>query len=91
MPYQLCRVSGRKRGQFILHVLVRKSRCDQRHRLALPGSSGENGLPTIRVVACTKRWARKVRLMRKDLDAELPSHVEQTVQPIAALHGQHQS
>jgi hypothetical protein len=29
--------------------------------------------------------------MRKDLDAELPSHVEQTVQPIAALHGQHQS
>jgi uncharacterized membrane protein len=28
--------------------------------------------------------------MRKDLDAELPSHVEQTVQTIAALHGQHQ-
>jgi uncharacterized membrane protein len=29
-------------------------------------------------------------MMRKDLDAELPSHVEQTVQTIAALHGQHQ-
>src|SRR3954463_14788030 len=29
--------------------------------------------------------------MRKDLDAELPSHVEQTVQTIAALHGQHHS
>jgi uncharacterized membrane protein len=28
--------------------------------------------------------------MRKDLDAELPSHIEQTVQTIAALHGQHQ-
>ena len=28
--------------------------------------------------------------MPKDLDAELPSHVEQTVQTIAALHGQHQ-
>jgi uncharacterized membrane protein len=27
--------------------------------------------------------------MRKDLDAELPSHVEQTVHTIAALHDQH--
>jgi uncharacterized membrane protein len=29
-------------------------------------------------------------MMRKDLDAELPSHVEQTVQAIVALHGRHQ-